>query len=85
MVTNGVCPGALTGGTPGKRLRSVLGYCNSPQMTTPEAYIQLTPGVVTDDGEVTDVSTARFLQKFGAEFRTFIVRVLTNARSRSVR
>src|SRR5260221_2157041 len=86
-------PSAVIGASPGKlgtalaqqSLRAVLGYCNSPQMNTPEAYIHLTPGVVTDDGEVTDVSTARFLQKFVAEFRTFIVRVLTPARSRSVR
>ncbi len=86
-------PSAVIGASPGKlgtalaqqSLRAVLGYCNSPQMNTPEAYIHLTPGVVTDDGEVTDVSTARFLQKFVAEFGTFIVRVLTPARSRSVR
>jgi NAD(P)H-dependent FMN reductase len=82
-------PSAVIGASPGKlgtalaqnSLRPVLGYCNSPQMTTPEAYIHVTPGVVTDDGEVTDASTARFLQKFMAEFRTFIARVLTHARS----
>lgn len=80
-------PSAVIGASPGKlgtalaqhSLRPVLGYCNSPQMTTPEAYIHLTPGVITEDGEVTDASTARFLQKFAAEFRTFIVRVLSDA------
>ena len=55
----------------------MLGYCNSPQMTTPEAYMHLTPGVLTDNGEVIDASTARFLQKFMAEFRMFIGKVLT--------
>lgn len=78
-------PSAVIGASPGKlgtalaqqNLRSVLSYCNSPQMTAPEAYIQFTPGLVTDDGEVTDDSTARFLQKFLEEFRTFIVQVLT--------
>jgi NAD(P)H-dependent FMN reductase len=86
-------PSAVIGASPGKlgtalaqqSLRPVLGYCNSPQMTTPEAYIQITPGVVTDDGEVTDASTARFLQKFMAQFGTHIDRVLTPARSRIVR
>lgn len=76
-------PSAVIGASPGKlgtalaqqSLRPVLGYCNSPQMTTPEAYIHLTPGVVTEDGEVTEPGTARFLQKFMAEFRTFIARV----------
>jgi chromate reductase, NAD(P)H dehydrogenase (quinone) len=41
-------PSAVIGASPGKlgtalaqqSLRPVLGYCNSPQMTTPEAYIQ---------------------------------------------
>ena len=83
-------PSAVIGASPGKlgtalaqvSLRAVLGFCNSPQMTTPEAYIQLTPGQVTDDGEVTDVSTARFLREFVAEFRTFIVQVLTPATSK---
>jgi len=80
-------PSAVIGASPGKlgtalaqqALRPVLGYCNSPQMTTPEAYIHLTPGVLTDDGQVTDAGTARFLEKFMAEFRTFIARVLTDA------
>jgi NAD(P)H-dependent FMN reductase len=83
-------PSAVIGASPGKlgtalaqqTLRTVLGYCNSPQMTAPEAYIQITPGVVTDDGEVTDVGTARFLQRFAAEFRAHIDRVLTHARAR---
>jgi NAD(P)H-dependent FMN reductase len=82
-------PSAVIGASPGKlgtalaqqSLRGVLGYCDSPQMTAPEAYIHLTPDLVTDDGEVTDVSTARFLQKFMAEFREFIVRVLNTSTS----
>jgi NAD(P)H-dependent FMN reductase len=82
-------PSAVIGASPGKlgtalaqqSLRGVLGYCDSPQMTAPEAYIHLTPDLVTDDGEVTDVSTARFLQKFMAEFREFIVRVLDTSTS----
>ena len=79
-------PSAVIGASPGKlgtalaqhSLRPVLGYCDSPQMNTPEAYIHVTPGVLTDDGCVTDASTARFLQKFMAEFRTFIGQVLTS-------
>jgi NAD(P)H-dependent FMN reductase len=82
-------PSAVIGASPGKlgtalaqqSLRGVLGYCDSPQMTAPEAYIYLTPDLVTDDGDVTDVSTARFLQKFMAEFREFIVRVLNPSTS----
>ena len=80
-------PSAVIGASPGKlgtalaqqSLRSVLGYCNSPQMNSPEAYINFTPDLITDDGDVTDASTARFLQKFVAEFRKFIGMVLTPA------
>jgi chromate reductase len=58
-------------------LRAVLSFCNARQMTAPEAYIHFTPGLFTDDGEVTDESTAAFLGDFMQEFRTHIERVLT--------
>ncbi|MDH2416506.1 NAD(P)H-dependent oxidoreductase [Nocardioides sp. CER19] len=58
-------------------LRAVLSFCNARQMTAPEAYIHLTPGLINDDGEVTDESTAAFLADFMGEFRTHIERVLT--------
>jgi chromate reductase, NAD(P)H dehydrogenase (quinone) len=58
-------------------LRAVLSFCNARQMTAPEAYIHFTPGLFTDDGEVTEDSTATFLGEFMEEFRTHIERVLT--------
>jgi NAD(P)H-dependent FMN reductase len=78
-------PSAVIGTSPGRigtalaqqDLRSVLSYCNSPQMSTPEAYIHFIPGLITDAGEVTDASTLRHLRYFMEEFRAFIVRVLT--------
>ncbi len=78
-------PSAVIGTSPGKigtavaqqHLRSLLGYCNSPQMNAPEAYIQFTPGLIDDQGEVTDGSTADFLRNYMAEFHKFIVRVYT--------
>jgi chromate reductase len=78
-------PSAVIGTSPGKigtaiaqqQLRSVLGFCNSPQMNSPEAYIQFTPGLITDEGEVTDDSTAEFLRTYMAELHAFIVRVYT--------
>jgi chromate reductase, NAD(P)H dehydrogenase (quinone) len=80
-------PSAVIGASPGKlgtalaqqSLRPVIGYLNSPQMNAPEGYIHLTPDLVTADGDITDVSTARFLQKFMAEFESFIGMVLTPA------
>ena len=58
-------------------LRGVLSFCNARQMTAPEAYIQFSPGVFTDDGEVTNESTAAFLREFMSDFREHVARVLT--------
>lgn len=78
-------PSAVIGGSPGaigtavaqQSLRSVLSFCNSPQMNAPEAYIQITPGLITDDGTVTNEGTEAFLREWMMEFRMFITRVLT--------
>jgi chromate reductase len=77
-------PSAVIGASPGKigtaigqqHLRSILGYCNSPQLGK-EAYIQFEKGLVTDEGEVTNPSTAEFLRQFMSEFQLFIQRVYT--------
>lgn len=58
-----------------QHLRSILGFCNSPQMNAPEAYIHFTPGLVMDDGEVTVDSTQEFLTHFMQELHAFIERV----------
>ncbi len=58
-----------------QHLRSLLSYCNSPQMNTPEAYIHFTPGLITDDGEVTNPRTEEFLRGYMKAFREFIGRV----------
>lgn len=73
----GTSPGAIGTAVGQQHLRSVLSFCNSPQMNAPEAYIQFKPGLITDDGEVTNESTAEFLRKYMAEFHQFIVRVYT--------
>lgn len=78
-------PSAVIGASPGKigtavgqqHLKSILGFCNSPQMNAIEAYIEFTPGLVTDDGEVTVDSTADFLRGYMTEFHGFITRVYT--------
>ncbi|HET8604395.1 MAG TPA: NADPH-dependent FMN reductase [Marmoricola sp.] len=78
-------PAAVIGASPGQigtavaqqSLRGVLSFCNARQMTAPEAYITFRPGLFTDDGEVTDESTAAFLGDFMQEFRLHTERVLT--------
>ena len=73
----GTSPGAIGTAVAQQSLRSVLSFCNSPQMNAPEAYIQFTPGLITDDGEVTVASTEEFLRNYMAEFHAFIGRVLS--------
>jgi len=58
-------------------LRGVLSFCNARQMTAPEAYIRYTAELFPGDGVVTDESTTAFLTNYMAEFRDYVVRVLT--------
>jgi chromate reductase len=77
-------PATVIGTSPGKigtaiaqqQLRSVLGYCNSPQMNSPEAYIQFTKGLIDDEGNVSDESTKEFLRKFMQHFQEFLAMVV---------
>lgn len=77
-------PSAVIGTSAGKigtavaqrELHSVLGAVASPQMVSPEAYIQFTPDLIDDDGNVADQKTREFLQKFLAAFEKFLDRQL---------
>lgn len=73
----GTSPGAIGTAVAQQNLRSVLAFCNSPQMNAIEAYIQFKPGLITDQGEVTNAGTEEFLRGFMAEFGGFIARVYT--------
>jgi chromate reductase len=73
----GTSPGAIGTAVAQQHLRSLLSFCNSPQMNAPEAYIQFKPGLITPEGEVTDETTEAFLRTYMQELHAFIVRVLT--------
>ena len=60
-----------------QHLRSILSFCNSPQMNSPEAYIHFVPGLVNDSGEVTNDGTREFLASYMEELCGFITRVYT--------
>lgn len=78
-------PSAYIGTSPGKigtavaqqHLRSILSFCNSPQMNSIEAYIQFEAGLITEDGQVTNEETREFLRSYLVEFHGFIARVYT--------
>jgi chromate reductase len=77
-------PSALIGASPGKigtavgqqSLRNVLSFCNAPLMEAPEGYIQFTPGLFTEAGQVTDKGTEQFLRDFIEAFAVFVARGL---------
>ncbi len=76
-------PSGIVGTSPGKigtavaqqHLRSIMAFCNSPLMNSIESYIQFTPGLITDEGEVTAPDTKEFLRNYMQEFMAFIERV----------
>jgi chromate reductase len=78
-------PSAIIGTSPGKigtavaqqHLRSIMAFCNSPLMNAIEAYIEFTPGLINDEGEVTVDSTRDFLANYMKEFHGYITRVYT--------
>ena len=78
-------PSAMIGTSPGKigtavgqqHLKSILSFCNSPQMNAVEAYVEFTPDLISDDGKVSVESTEEFLRSFMEEFHGFIERVYT--------
>jgi chromate reductase len=82
-------PSAVIGASPGKigtaiaqqHLRGVLGYCDSPQMNSPEAYIQTGKDLLDDEGNVSDESTKKFLAKFMADYQAFLDMVVPCIRS----
>lgn len=73
----GASIGAIGTAVGQQSLRAVLSYCNTRQMTSPEAYIHYTPEVFGDDGTVRDAGTEEFLRNYMREFRDHVVRVLT--------
>jgi chromate reductase len=75
--TIGTSPGKIGTAVAQQHLKSILSFCNSPQMNAIEAYVQFTPGLITDEGKVTEPSTETFLADYMKEFAGFIGRVYT--------
>jgi chromate reductase, NAD(P)H dehydrogenase (quinone) len=78
-------PSGVIGTSPGKigtavgqqHLRSIMAFCNSPLFNAIEAYLQFEPGLIADDGEITNATTAEFLRNYMAEYHAYIERVYT--------
>ena len=73
----GASIGAIGTAVAQQNLKSVLGFCNSPLMNSIEVYIHFTPGLIDDDGNVSNQGTADFLHNYMVEFHGYIERVYT--------
>ena len=70
----GTSPGQISTAVAQQHLRSLLSFCNSPQMNSPEAYIHYRKDLFDEDGTVNDESTESFLHRYMAEFAAFVQR-----------
>ncbi|KHK99557.1 ACP phosphodiesterase [Microbacterium mangrovi] len=73
----GASPGQIGTAVGQQSLRATLSFLNARQMTSPEAYVSYSPGLVDDDGNVTVEATAQFLSMVMEKFLEYIARVLT--------
>jgi chromate reductase len=71
----GTSPGSIGTAVAQSHLRGVLCFCNAPLMVDVEAYVQFRPGVISDDGQVSNDSTAEFLRNYMRQFHQFVARV----------
>ncbi|ALG08763.1 NADPH-dependent FMN reductase [Kibdelosporangium phytohabitans] len=72
----GASIGAISTAVAQQHLKSILAFTNSPVLGQPEAYIQFSDGLITEDGEVTNETTAEFLTLFLTAFAGHIKRNL---------
>jgi chromate reductase len=68
----GTSPGAISTAIAQQHLRGILAACDCPQMTAPEAYVHFTPGLISDEGVVSDLSTEVFLRRYMEKFAEFV-------------
>ena len=66
----GTSQGGIATAAAQQHLKAILSHYNAPTLGQPEGYVQSTPGLFTDSGEVTNDQTAEFLvgylEAFGA-------------------
>jgi len=70
----GTSQGAISTAAAQQHLRAILGHFDAPTLGQPEGYIQYTPDLFTEDGEVTNEGTEAFLRSYLDAFETLISR-----------
>ena len=62
-----------------QHLKAILSHYNAPTLGQPEGYIQSTPGLFSEDGEVTNDQTAEFLVGYLTAFDALVDRYAREA------
>jgi chromate reductase len=70
----GTSGGGIATAAAQQHLKAILSHMNAPTLGQPEGYVQTTPGLFADDGEVTDDSTAAFLVAYLEAFMALVER-----------
>ena len=71
--------GAIGTAVAQQQLRTILSFLGSPTLTQPEAYLQYRDGLITDEGQITDDSTAEFLANWLSAVQEHVSSTLTSA------
>lgn len=74
----GISVGPIRTAVAQQHLRSILSFLASPELAQPEGYLQLTDGLIAEDGTVTDASTEEFLVSWLKAVHTHIAKTLSN-------
>ncbi len=70
----GTSAGPIATAAAQQHLKAILSHFNAPVLGQPEGFVQSTPGLFTDAGEVTDESTAAFLRSYLDAFGRLVAR-----------
>ena len=71
----GASPGGIATAAAQQHLKAVLSHVNAIVMGQPEGFIQITPGLIDEQGEVTNEGTKAFLEAYLAAFLDLVGRV----------
>jgi len=74
IATAGTTPGAIGTAAAQLHLRQVLGAINA-SVVGGECYVTFKPGLITEDGSVTDDATRQFLKNYLDRFAAFAVKL----------
>jgi chromate reductase, NAD(P)H dehydrogenase (quinone) len=68
----GASVGAISTAVAQQHLRASLAYLDMPTLGQPEVFVHFTPGLIDDDGNVSNDTTRKFLQGFVDRYTAWV-------------